>query len=103
MLGGMVLVMLLLAKAVIILLNKSGNLLQLLVSPTQKMLTDGSMSLRAINQKEIFQINSRVWFHHVLVTMPPVTKVNIVTVTFIHVSSNLALTQIAGATHTTLS
>ena len=101
--GGTVLVMLPLAKVVIILLSKSGNQLLLLVSPTQKMRTDGSMSLRAINQKEIFQISSRVWFHHVLVTLEPVTKVNIVTVTFIHVSSNLVMTHIAGAILTTLS
>ena len=99
--GGTVLVMLLLAKVAITLLNRSGNQLLLLVSPTQKMRTDGSMSLRAIDQKEIFQISSRVWFHHVLATLAPVTKVNTVTATFIHASSNLALPQIAGATHTT--
>ena len=100
--GGTVLVMLLLAKVAITLLNRSGNQLLLLVSPTQKVRTDGSMSLRAINQKEILQISSRVWSHHVQVTLEPVTKVNIVTVPFIHASSNLALTQMAGAILTTL-
>ena len=99
--GGMVFVMLLLVNLAITSPSKFGNQHNLHVLLTQEMITDGSTSQRGTNQKEIFQINTLAWFHRVLVTLAPVTKVNIVTVTFIHVSSNHVLTQITGAIHKT--
>ena len=62
MLGGMVpVVRLLLAKVVIISLNKFGNQQIPSVLPMLKMITAGSTLSHVINQKETFQINILAW------------------------------------------